>query len=740
MVNIAGLRTPYDYANPVQADEVFAGRHTELAKIGYLLDQAGTTQPVGYVALHGQRAAGKTSLLNKAELLARNRSYLPVRINLVPANAEPARFFATMYEELIGAVSKAGDLATPDGRKITPRLVRRIIEGGAVDDDFPLEFPENLAHAGAGGQISEMALRNDLEYLLDHVGRPIVLLIDEAQLIADRPDVLSMLRTLGMRLHGYVLVLAGTPELLDRIREVFDHLLRQFEFVKVERFAESDDVQHCMTLPLESLRLTPAKCFSERIGNVAVDLMRLTDGNPYEIQLFCHIMFARWQTGLTDQMELSPEALDDVRATLGIGSQDLERPLVSAVQRMSEEALRALNVWCSSLECATLDELRFSYRLGESATMDDCQLDRYLDQFIQDGLVEVVDGRVRLTGDSAAEVYARLSTVKRLGNHHPRLISRFHFHYLLSHQLDYFLCDSMGGVKWLLRTCCLVMDPKLLDQGLSDLEMLPTDRPASFTVEFLHDAILKAGMPAALDLTTVECSYHGTKAVRWICRPDIDQFDLNSSPAFILAQERVATAGGQLHAERTRLPLKPPSDIVDWLVARVEPQEARRKMSMRHVTASYASYGNGDITATIKHLDAAFRLFPHWDAGNNIAYINLISGDYIAAREWAQRALPLAENPAHKALSHYNGAIAAAQDGDLTVARELLTAAATDLAERSTVDEDDEYEAHYLLIPKFEADHIEVREEESVELADAVATATEIIEFAERFNRLRGST
>jgi hypothetical protein len=56
------------------------------------------------------------------------------------------------------------ELAGPDGRKITPRVVRRIVEGGPVDDDFQLEFPENLAHAVNGGQLSEMALRNDMRH------------------------------------------------------------------------------------------------------------------------------------------------------------------------------------------------------------------------------------------------------------------------------------------------------------------------------------------------------------------------------------------------------------------------------------------------------------------------------------------------------------------------------------------------------------------------------------------------
>ncbi|MFC0434282.1 ATP-binding protein [Kutzneria buriramensis] len=737
MVDITGLRNPYDYANPVRTVEYFAGRGSQLATIDYVLKQAGTTRPVGYLALYGRRAAGKTSLLNMTEKLAAERGYLVARANLVPANADPASFFATVYEELIGAVAGVCELTSPDGRKITPRVVRRIIEGGPVDGDFPLEFPENLAHAITGGQLSEMALRNDLRHLMELVGRPIVLLVDEAQMIADRPDVLSLLRTLGMRLEGYVLVLAGTPELVARINEVFDFLLRQFEFVRVERFSEAADVVQCMARPLEAVGLDPSRCFGRPVEDVASDLMPLTDGNPYEIQLFCHVMFARWQTDGAATMVLTAQAVDDVRATLDVGNEHVDRPLVKAVRQMSDEALLALNIWCSALEQATVDEIRFASRVSGAIALDADQLDRHLDGFVRDGLIELVNNTVRLIGDAAEHIWVRLSTVQRLGPRASILLSSVNFRYLLASQLWRLLDHHvLGGDRWLLRTCCLAMRSELLDQGVLDLRELPADREISYTVEYLHEAILESAMPQALHLTSVECSYGETTATRWICRGAADDFDLDADPAFRAAQERIAGLGGVLRAERSTIPLKPMAEIVEWLVERFDYPEKRPHMAHRHVSAALDAYEVGDIVATFSHLDTAFRLFPYWGPANNLAYLNLVAGDYSAARDWVRRAVPLSKAADQRALSRYNGGVAAALEGDWDGARALLADAAADLEHRSPLEEDTG--VTHLMIPAFE-DRVVVHEVRDPDLADAIARARDVVELAERFERLRGS-
>jgi hypothetical protein len=217
-MEISQLRNPYDYANPVKDPSLFAGRDNALAAIGYLLDQGGIDRSVNYMAVYGKRAAGKTSLFNMTELMAQQKGYVAVRVDLVMGDFSPPIFFAKMYIELIRAVAQVCDLKLPNGQDITPRLVQRIIRGQhLVDDSFPLGFPECLTGPAGEEAISDMALREDLEYLVKQADRPIALLIDEAQVIAGQEKILSVLRTVGMRLQGYVIIMAGTADLIPNI-------------------------------------------------------------------------------------------------------------------------------------------------------------------------------------------------------------------------------------------------------------------------------------------------------------------------------------------------------------------------------------------------------------------------------------------------------------------------------------------------------------------------------------------
>ena len=736
------LRNPYDYANPVMDARLFAGRADSLAKIAYLLDQDAPHQPVSYIAIHGKRAAGKTSLLNMTELLARERQYLTVRVDLVGSDSSPKEFYTKVYEELIGAIEKSIDLKAPDGRVITPRIVRRIIRGQFTDDNFPLEFPESLSsREDAGSPISEMALRADLEYLAKQIGRTIVLLIDEAQVIADQEYALSVLRTLGARLQGYVFIIAGTTDLVPTINRVFGPLLRQFELIPVERFLETAEVLSCISLPLTSLGLPMAACFPNA-KRVASDLMDLTDGSPYEIQLYCHAMFARWQSGATRRMELSPEAIDDVRMMLEAGTDVQQHPMLAKIRAMSSVKLQALNILCSSLEHATIDELWVAYWLFDNSRMTRTKFDGYFDDFIKEGIIEIDDGTVHFSGDQFEEIYLRLWSLKKYrqqdghgphGPHGPhgrhiRLLSHQDFRHVLTQSLEYLLCQVRPKKQWILPTCCSGMYPSHLERGLANLAELPDSGKVSFTISFLYQAIIRCGMPAALDLTTVTCTYNGTEAVRWLYASDIDDIELSVNPLFVDASDRIAALGGELRSKRTRIPLRPWPEILDWVVSNMSSEELRREMSGIHVSESQDAYSRGEIDVAVSHLSAAFRLAESWQSANNLAYIMLKTNDYDKSIEWSAKALVLPCTPKELALTRYNAAMASAQAGDYVTACNHLTAASQGLAALSFPD----YKCGYLLIPKFEKKKLQLQEESDVDLPAAIAKAAELLDIIVR--------
>ena len=86
------LPNPYDYANPVRDGNLFAGRGAELSRISYTLDQITPARPTSYLAISGERASGKTSLLNMVDIMAGQKEMLVVRVDLVPGDGEPLPF------------------------------------------------------------------------------------------------------------------------------------------------------------------------------------------------------------------------------------------------------------------------------------------------------------------------------------------------------------------------------------------------------------------------------------------------------------------------------------------------------------------------------------------------------------------------------------------------------------------------------------------------------------------------
>lgn len=722
-MDLSKLPNPYDHRNPVRKPALFAGRGEELAVIEYELGQVGTDRSTSYIAIHGQRGAGKTSLLNRIEHMARDRGMLPVRVELVSGDETPAAFYRKMYEELVAAMETEGALGDSDA--ITSAKVRRAFGGVTLEGGLPLEFPEALALGGPGSAVPETALRRDLAHFVQALGRPIALLVDEAQRVAGHEAVLSILRALGARLDGFVFVLAGTPSLLTRITEVFSPLSRQFAEIKVERFVESGDVRSCMLLPLLDLGLD-GHCFADLDGTVS-ELIHLTDGNPYEIQLYCHEMFARWQTGAAPRMRLTTDMLVDVRRRMEQDRAVLDRPLIRAVRGMSPERLEAFNVLCSAMGHATVDEVWFAHCLvGEPAITREA-LDRCRAELVAAGVL-VDDEVVRLAPDTELfdEIYTRLWAVDKLGpRRHPQLIRHGRFNELLARRLSCTLHDLMLAPARPLRTCCAMMNHGNVEAVLEALETL-TDKDAESvppTTQFVHEAILATGIPSALDITTVTCTYGDTTVARWLYSADADDFDLEQAPVFAEVARRVAELGGELRTERIRLPLKPWPQITRWL--RLSTGQVRKDLASNHLSAFFKAYGTGDFSGAQAHLSMVFELDPTWQAANNLCYMCLVTREAEAdsAAEWAGRALELAADPKQKALSQYNAAMAQLLRNDRESSRELLMQAAATLASLLVSD----YTVDYLLLPCDDGGTVTLEEETKVDLAGAVDRALAVV-------------
>ncbi|MDT3398949.1 AAA family ATPase [Streptomyces sp. B1866] len=718
-MDISALRNPYDYRNPVRDASVFAGRREEADAIGYELDQAAIDRPSVCVVLHGPRAAGKTSLLNATEWMAAERGFVAARTELIEGDGEPEAFFRKLYEELVAAVVTA---AEQDGRSLPfdAPAVRRAMSGAAdAGCVSPLQFPEAMALAGPAGRVPEAALRADLSYFVEFLGHPIVLLVDEAQLMADDARVLSILRFLVSRVDGLVLVLAGTAGLIDRITDVHSPILRQFKEIPVKAFLEVEDVRDCVMRPLRSIGV-----YDLPSGAVVSSLRQLTDGNPYEIQLYCHEMFARWQRGAADGMQLTAEVLEGIRSRMESGRDVLDRPLIRAVRAMGRRDLIAFNALTSALSHATADDAWFAYNMAGTPEITREQYDRCREMLVADGVLEPGEViRFAARTELFDEIYARLWTVGKVGRvPHTLFTSRGDVRLLLVDRLVCLLCDLVGP-QHLFPTCCNRMAARHVEEIFGALETLPDAGPdATPRIELLHAAVLRAGEPSALDLTTVTCTYRDHSVQRWLSAADTDDIELTEHPGFATAAERIARFGGELTAERVRIPLRS-WPAREWFLKATG--RLRAALAESHLQAGFAGYRAGDSAAARRHFHASYTFAPGWKPANNLAYIHLTAGRTDDAVSWSGRALDLASDPRLRSLSRYNAAMAHLMAGNRGAAADHLAGAAEELKDLALAD----YSPSFLLLPS-PGDPPILREETSVSLAEAVRRASAVLGIA----------
>lgn len=414
-MDYSSLPNPYDFANPITDTELFAGRKRVLDDIQYYLDHAETARRPMNIAIIGDRASGKTSLLNMVHIGARQRGFLVVRIDLDESDSEyQLMFFNKLFDGILTAVCQSGEFSGLQGR--TYDVYRGMIDAYDVPDDrtfcpfiFPIQYAKAMARSNISIPISDNGFKTDLELMSKTIDKPIVILMDECNVLVKSRVHLEKIRNIFMNLPGFMLVFTGTNTLFPLINDVFSPIMRQFKKINVVPFEREDETRDCIEKPLRNIGIMHIEeVFDLETYHDLQEIHDLSGGRPYEIQLLCHFLFRKIQLGQSDKMKLTVDVLDDVLNEFHSMQDISARPKIRTIRKLNKEQLSGLGTLCSCNGNANFEQIWFiEYMFQGNNKWTKESLSELLDNFIATGLISINEENISFAGDDFDRIYCK---------------------------------------------------------------------------------------------------------------------------------------------------------------------------------------------------------------------------------------------------------------------------------------------------------------------------------------------
>lgn len=419
------ISNPFDFSNPVRDPTMLAGRHHELHDAAYYLDQARAGSSYS-LALIGERASGKTSLLNALAAEARRTGILVTKVTLdgeVAANE--LAFFREIFESLMQDAAAAGLFGGDAGAEFDTFLRQvRFLETSTDRRCEPLAFGRIYATAHRDHldlPLGRRALRDDFARIIEEAvshGMPSVLvLIDEADLLASSEALLQALRNLLMDLPGLIFAMAGTDHMFPALQEVFSPVPRQFVRVPVENFADWRDTRRAIVSRLTAV----GHNWAVPTDAVVREVHRITRGNPYEVILVSHFAFRELITRRERApLRLTSTALEGVARQLEQQNPALHGAVTRFQALSADDASLvrgATTLDGVSLRQMALAELAFDEATDNAAVLERARdIEHRLAKAVELGLIRIEGDCVSVSAEPFERAYIRYAIASRSGD------------------------------------------------------------------------------------------------------------------------------------------------------------------------------------------------------------------------------------------------------------------------------------------------------------------------------------
>ncbi|MDF5739194.1 MULTISPECIES: hypothetical protein [unclassified Nostoc] len=469
MTEFSKFHNPYDFSNPVLDIDVFAGREKELQEIRYYLEQAKTApQPIN-LALLGQRASGKTSLLNITEIEGNLRNFCTVRIDLDEGDAETQfAFFYKLFDGLLLAACEFGAFGGIHGKTYDTYL--NVINAYKIPENssfcpfiFPTQYAKAMSSDNINMSLSDNSYKRDLRAIQKELNKPVLLLFDECNVLSQSRVHLEKIRNIFMNLPGYMLVFTGTPDLFPVIDQIFSPIIRQFKKINIVEFETKEETKDCVRKPLEKLGILPEEIFDVETYRDVSEIHDLSGGRPYEIQLICHFLFRRIQKKQSTKMKLNLSVLEEVRRELENFQDISTRPILSKIRNLNKKQLQALKLLTASCKNANFEQLwTIEYVFNAEINWSRNDLEQEYQYLLKESIIRFHNegNEIDFNGDDFDKIYAKYLARERkvslgLSNRPLELLIDMKIDFVKKDieglkQIELFLVSSTGNLRNLL--------------------------------------------------------------------------------------------------------------------------------------------------------------------------------------------------------------------------------------------------------------------------------------------------
>jgi hypothetical protein len=733
------LPNPYDFANPVNDPKLFAGRHIELEEINYYLDHAKNASRAINLAIIGERASGKTSLLNMVQIGAEQRGFCVVRIELDESDADnQLPFFYKIFDSILTTVCKQNAFGGITGQ--TYQTYRNMVDAYEIPKEkefcsfiFPMQYANAMNKGNVGASLSDSGFKTDLNLIHTELKKSIAILIDECDILTKSRVHLEKIRNIFMNISGYMLVFTGTESFFPLINDVFSPIIRQFKKINVVPFDNEKDTEECIKKPLKNIGIArPYEIFDFETYQDVSAIHDLSGGRPYEIQLICHLLFRRVQQKRSEQMELTLDVLDDVLRELR-SSQDMSiRPIVNKIRSLDKDQLSTLSTLCSCNPLSSFDQIWFYeyLRNGKEKYSRDYLLDQ-LNLFIKMGLIKIDNEIINFAGDDFDRIYFKYYSRK---NEVYGSLNGAPFEIRLIFTIDSLLIKKLH---------CL--DPLQIDLGNN---YSPSDFQNVFTgfqKDHLRDNPFDAFPDIAFEIykwslenqgcqnvkvATINLSTPWNKMTRsYLIEANnclMDRCEIDFKDMLSEARERALSLNGNIEHKIYDCPILP-KEILDLKIEESKNLKIKNDIYHYHIEKMYELYTQEqNIQESLFHGKRAFQYMqrPEPMEANNLGYLFMIFNETEIASQLFNLAIKSEENEIPiLALASYNSGINLAKENKLDLAIKNIQSS----IEYAKKIEETDLICACLIIPKSIEEKIEFEEVRSPNLLETAQTALDVL-------------